>query len=256
MSNLLRAELVKIRKSKSLKVMIGIIFGFAMFSALIYSTIDNKTDGALSFVVDGRSIFTSSFSFSNNVGIVIPIVLIMYLCVEFSNGTVRNKIIAGNSKSKIYLVNFIVVTALGALYVILNAILSFLIAVIFFDYGKAINGAEVVHILKVTLLGCLMYISLFSFVTLLAMIIKKTGVSVVLYLLFVIVVSVFQIVHQLEMGGVLEFIFKVSPLGQMIVIMKDSISGMDIVKSLINNVVITGMIGTLGTVLFQKIDLK
>lgn len=110
MGNLFKAFFFKIRKDISFRITCFIGLGFSILIPLIFFLIDL----GISFIdgnggpiehnfATGQSLLVSSWSPTQNFGLAIPINLITFTVAEFSAGTIRNKIISGYSKTKIYL---------------------------------------------------------------------------------------------------------------------------------------------------------
>ena len=109
MANLFKAFLFKLRKDLTFRVTLFIGLGLAVLMTLIYLGIDfavkalEENPSAYKFVFcTGQNLFINSLSPAQNFGIAIPINLITFTVLEFTQGTIRNKVIAGNSKTKIY----------------------------------------------------------------------------------------------------------------------------------------------------------
>ena len=109
MTNIFSAFFYKIRKDLSVRIILFIGLGFSIFIPLILFLVDvgiSKIDGGDTIehmLCTGQGLLVSSWSPTQNFGIAIPINLITFTVLEFTNGTIRNKIISGYSKTKIYL---------------------------------------------------------------------------------------------------------------------------------------------------------
>ena len=109
MKNIFSAFFYKIRKDLSVRIILFIGLGFSIFIPLILFLVDvgiSKIDGGDTIehmLCTGQGLLVSSWSPTQNFGIAIPINLITFTVLEFTNGTIRNKIISGYSKTKIYL---------------------------------------------------------------------------------------------------------------------------------------------------------
>ena len=134
MFNILRASLFKLFRDRTFQVtaIIGVVL--AGFMALV---------GVLSKTLTGEGTFLSSFSLANGFGLTVPINLIVFTVGEFTYGTVRNKIIAGFSKGKIYAGLFLTGLVFTFILVTLYVGASLIIATSIggFDGGK-IGGAN------------------------------------------------------------------------------------------------------------------
>lgn len=105
MRNLMRAFFFKLFRDWTFRITLFIGLGLAVFLTLIYWAIDHGFGSAAEdgLFCTGENLLISSLSPAQNFGIAVPINLISFTVLEFTHGTIRNKIIAGNSKGKIYL---------------------------------------------------------------------------------------------------------------------------------------------------------
>ncbi len=141
MSSLLKADFRRIRKDKLLLIMGILAVAFAVVIPLIYAAIfrglaslDEMTASMLSGLITGKSQFFASFSMSGNLGLIAPVLLAIALCKDFSFGTIRNKIIAGKSRSAIFFSLFITCATALVGVMLLHAFLTLGVSLIFFDY--------------------------------------------------------------------------------------------------------------------------
>ena len=109
MGNIFKAFLFKLKKDLSFRI-IGIIgLALAVILPTILFLIDlgisqiNGDGKIIHMLCTGQSLLVSSWSPTQNFGLAIPITLITLTVLEFTNGTIRNKVISGYSKTKIYL---------------------------------------------------------------------------------------------------------------------------------------------------------
>ena len=109
MGNIFKAFLFKLKKDLSFRI-IGIIgLALAVILPTILFLIDlgisqiNGDGKIIHMLCTGQSLLVSSWSPTQNFGLAIPITLITLTVLEFTNGTIRNKVISGYSKTKTYL---------------------------------------------------------------------------------------------------------------------------------------------------------
>ena len=62
----------------------------------------------------GKFVFVSSLSVTNNLGLILSVLIGILVCRDFLSGTVRNKIIAGRNRLQIYLSLLISAVSAGA----------------------------------------------------------------------------------------------------------------------------------------------
>lgn len=137
MSKLIKSSFYKLIRDWTFKVTLIIGVALAVFMCLIYLGIDiisgEGTTKCVGEMCYGYSFYTSSLSPTQNFGLTVPINLIIFTIGEFSCGTIRNKIIAGNKKTSIYL--SLIIT--GAIFTISLMTIYFLLSV---GLSTAIGG--------------------------------------------------------------------------------------------------------------------
>lgn len=138
MINLLKADFNRVLKDKLLLVMGILAVVFAVVTPLLYVLIFSGAgiadDPMITGMVSAKAQFFSSFSIGNNLGLIAPVLLIIVLCKDFSFGTIRNKVIAGRSRSSIFISLFIVCFAVLLAVMLLHAFLTLSVCLVFFDY--------------------------------------------------------------------------------------------------------------------------
>ena len=100
MGNLFKAFLFKLRHDLTFKITLIIAVAVAFFMTFLYVILGNILEQKM---VSGEMMLVSSLSPAQNFGLAIPINLVTFTVLEFTQGSIRNKIIAGHSKAKIYL---------------------------------------------------------------------------------------------------------------------------------------------------------
>lgn len=138
MFNLIKASLFKLFRDRTFQV--TAIIG-AVLAALII--LINLGIGSLK----GESLFLSVANPGSNFGLTIPINLIVFTVGEFTYGTVRNKIIAGLSKAKIYCGLFI--TGLVFTFILMGAYVAIIVGI-----SSAVGGFNADIIGGAKFVGC------------------------------------------------------------------------------------------------------
>ena len=103
MSKLIKSSLYKLVRDWTFRITLIVGAALAVFMCLIYLGIDLIGTERIGGMCNGYQFYTSSLSPTQNFGLTVPINLIVFTIGEFNCGTIRNKIIAGNKKSLIYL---------------------------------------------------------------------------------------------------------------------------------------------------------
>lgn len=103
MSKLIKSSLYKLIRDWTFRITLIVGAALSVFMCLIYAGIDKIGTGTIGEMCNGYQFYTSSLSPTQNFGLTVPINLIVFTIGEFNCGTIRNKIIAGNKKSLIYI---------------------------------------------------------------------------------------------------------------------------------------------------------
>lgn len=176
MNRLLSANFIRLKKNKLFWA--GIVFMF-MFAVFMIST-RYRQHTLFDFEVSLNSVL---FGYTLPLGMIIAVFSSIFLGTEYSDGTIRNKIVIGHSRMNIYFANLITNITVSFLFC-----LSFLLAVVV--VGIPLLGFAVVDtivILELFAGTLLLSIAFCSIFTMIAMICgDKTKVAVI-SILFVVV---------------------------------------------------------------------
>ena len=192
MSKLLRADFFRILKSKltiiSLAlaaglpiVVFGAMFGFDAFLQAIGGT--ELTDLGVA-----RSLIGSSYSLSNNIGIVIPIFSAIFVCFDVSQGTLRNKLITGSSRIQVYLSHLI--TSIVYCVVIINIYFAFNFIYLCLFFGAGSLGTDAaIYMLQLFVCGTLTFVFIASIATFFSLALKSVAPAIIFTIILGIALS-------------------------------------------------------------------
>lgn len=198
MGQLFRFEFRKLFRQKSFYicgcVLIGLILLTAVTLNMIYSlsqgnmeaggvTVSASDDG---FLYTGIYMLVGAVS-SSNFTIVLAVFLSLFVCSDYTNGTLKNIIARGYSRTRIYAVKYMVSLAATTFYTIVCWLTGFLAGTAFWEVGS-LSGTtgDLVTTLLLQLLGNFAYTSLFF---LIAVLFKKTGGSIAVGIIGPLVLS-------------------------------------------------------------------
>lgn len=204
MINLLKADLFRLRKSKTFKIsmliMLLLVVGFSFlyfmeedFLVINGTFRDNRMYGFyIGQVRENRSylnFFRSSLGLTIFTCLTMLFIITDFTISKYSNGILKNTVSYGHNKYKIYLSNmisiYIGVCIIALSYIVLSmAIISFL-----FFPGYIISKDELCIMLKVTITLLIILASMVSFYTLIATIVKSKALVATLGALFIILIS-------------------------------------------------------------------
>ena len=203
MKNLLKTDFKRILKDKLLIVMGILAVVFAVITPLLYavlfSNIGIEDDPMISAYISGKAQFFGTFSLGNNLGLIAPVLLAIALCKDFSFGTIRNKIIAGKSRSAIFMSLFATCATVFVSIMLLQAFVTLGISLIFFDYQPtAFTISDFWYFIESLGLELLVLLWVAALLSYLCANMKNVGLVIVLYIaisfILVIAGSIVQVV--------------------------------------------------------------
>lgn len=202
MRGLLKADITRMRKDKLVLIVCILALIFAAMTPVLYAVLFSslQIDDILmvSGLITGKSQFFGAFSIGNNLGLIAPVLLAIALCKDFSYGTVRNKIIAGKSRTKIFLSLFATCSVMLVAVMMLYAFATLSVSLIFFEYQTtAFTLADFWYFLVSLALELLVLLWVAALLSCLCACMRNVGLVIVLYiaisLVLVIAGSVVQV---------------------------------------------------------------
>jgi len=259
MINLLKADFYKLLKTKMGYILLIVCAALSLLMLGIYGLakyVSLSVDD-MPLVIAGRAIMFSSFSLSSNIGIIIPIFVGIFTLTDIRHGTIRNKILFGESRTKIYLSHLIVSITLSLVAAILSFIILAIGSLILFGYGAPFEGEEIANFFRCLIIGILSFIYVATISTFFALITKSTPMTVLLTLAVTlglpIIISLFALV-QVESY---KYIFYLIPsFASSVVSNGGEISVEIFIYGLCSLIFFSALNIFLGIILFKKIDIK
>ena len=210
MLDLLKASFFKLKKDLTLRITLIIGLALAIFLSILYFFLDSMILTGYHASATGQNMLLNSFSPAQNFGIAIPINLIIFTILEFNQGTIRNKVVVGNSKLKIYMslliTGLIFTFALLLSYAGLSTILGCIFGRGFFPNYHGSENAEWInitikeatvsgeYIAKFVTGGLLTYVTLTSYVIFCGTLLRNVGPSIPLVLVPTILLVMIPII--------------------------------------------------------------
>ena len=180
MSKLLRANFLRLRKDK--------YFWIGMIAMILYGVIDSVGQYRNLNVYDMSVTFDTVFFASHIIiGMLIAAFVSLYVGTEYSDGTIRNKLMVGCNRRDIYLSNFITCAAAGAFMNFAYMFTACITGIPLFGFFEMEWQKAVVYVLD----GLLMVIALTAIFSMLSMlnqnkalvaIISMVGIFALLFL--------------------------------------------------------------------------
>lgn len=189
MRELLITDIRRIIKDKLFLVscILGVIF--AISTPLLYKGLSlllgmgGMENDLLGTFTNAKSMFFTSFALGSNFGFVLPILLAIVICKDFSYGTIRNKIICGKSRTKIFLSMFLASTIVSCALMLLHALLTLGASLLFFSYqSEPITSDTIGYALLSIVFALLIYVFVSAIVCFLSVSMKNAGVTTIVYI--------------------------------------------------------------------------
>ena len=201
MGRLLKAFFFKISKDIAFRVVLFIGIGLALLMTGLYFLMDmavgsfGADEGIGVKFLTGPNMLLTSLSPVDNYGLAIPIMLITFVCLEFSQGSIRNKIIAGHSKFEIYgslmlsglILTFTLLTTYVGLCTLMGTIFG---GFNLDDPTMSLTSITTLTILEMLLFTVMVYTSITAFTIFFASIIRSVGPCIPIIIISLMVLSV------------------------------------------------------------------
>ncbi len=201
MFSLLKIDLKRVLKDKLFLVLIILAGVFAVITPLLYEMmfVLLEAEEFAGMMIDGKTIFFSSFSAGNNLGLIAPVLIMIVLCKDFSYGTIRNKIISGNKRAQIFVSLFITCFVITWGIVLVHALLSLGVSLLFFDYQSTpFTTADFNYLISSLAIQMLIWFFICAIMALFIVLMKNAGLAIVSYVavmfVFTIIGAIFQTV--------------------------------------------------------------
>lgn len=259
MNNLLKANFYKLLKDKSTYILAGVSVIISLVAIVIYKVAGSvAVDGiVVSDLANGKTLFLSGIQLGQNAGMLLPLGVAMFIGKEFSQNTIRNKVVIGYSKTKIYLANLIMSVTISAILYLVYELVVFAVGIPMFGWGETFVFGEFMRQLINSLL---ILITLSAVITMISMLSRNLTAAILISMLGVVMVSaILSGVYMIPMAdgakSVMEVIMKTTFLGQSALIAtENSVSFM--IWVIVSSIIVTAGVTVLGCRLFEKLDLK
>ena len=275
MGNLFKAFLFKLKRDLTFRITLFIGLGFAILMTLIYFFIDmalvnnpHLPEGIK--LCTGSNLLITSFSPTQNYGLVVPVNLVSFTVLEFTQGTIRNKIIAGNSKAKIYVSLFVSGIVFTILLMGSYALLCLGLGSIFGGFdpngmtmaGIGFGKMSVDYIWKMIVMSLAIYIFISSMTIFFATLFRNIGPCIPVVILIIIALYMIASLLPELVEESIDVLRIVDPLYGLNAASIDSstqslhIENVDFIACIINNLVLSISFFVGGIIIFKHRDVK
>lgn len=256
MLNLLRANLYRAKKDKVLYICLILIFLMVITDCLFGLVTHNFADmEAFASIYNGKTMFTRSFDPTTNMGILIPIFAYVIMNRDYTHGTIRNKIICGYKKTSLYLSYYITTLILGIGLVLTNMFLNLSLGSLFLGFGAELNGDELNNIIKVVLLGTLVFSVFLTISHFIMHLLKSFGyIGYFISLFFIIGLTALEFIF--ADSQIIDLIVDCNPIRQIRYIYTGFLDTNKVVTMILSSFAYITTLNIVGLCIFNKSDLK
>ena len=281
MLSLFKAFLFRLVRDMTFRITVIIGVGLALLMTGLYGLLGYISEGSIAMLT-GENMLVGSLSPAQNFGIAIPVNLISFTVIEFMHGTIRNKIIAGNSKGKIYASLFLSGLVFSILLIVMYASLCFLLGTIFGGFhpdngsGGLLGGTSFnsTYLIRMVIAGLMSYVSITSLAVLFSTLFRNIGGTIPIVILSIFGCYLISLLPSMigslsdngDLKVFLDVLRIVNPLyaisAQEMSIDPDTgktslvMSDLTFISTIINNLVYAALFFVAGLFIFKKRDVK
>ena len=190
MSRLLKADIYRVLKSRLSLIALILAVAFPLLIVLLYAGMQAlagfEADAGEDLLFNANSIIGSVYSVTNNIGLVIPAFAGILACTDYTNGTLRNKVIAGNRRSAIYCSHLIVSILFSVVVITIYAAVTTGLTLLIFPFNRDPSQDLGREILYFVTYGTMTFVFMATVSTLLAMTTRNIAPT----LIFTIVLAI------------------------------------------------------------------
>lgn len=186
MYKLLNASFYRLRKNKIFLGLVILTIIIAVF--MLVSEYLNNIKYSSVFGISSNTTDILLTNFINIIGFFIAIFTSLFVGAEYSDGTIRNKIVAGHSRKNIYLSNLIVSIIVGLILEFIYLIIISIVAIPLFG-SIQMTFSQFAFILLDMIMIIIAYSSIFNFIALICSNITISTVSSLLLILIMFVID-------------------------------------------------------------------
>ena len=262
MKKLLAANFYCLRKSKLALVLLIIAVVLPLFMSLLYVGLKvladyASTEGSIPFTMNAKVIIADSFSISGNMGLIMPIFTGIIVGSDLANGTLRNKIIVGHSKTKIYFSHLISSIVFHLFIGIVYAAFMAGFALIFFRYGQDIDGKEIVNLIYFYVTGLLAYVFIASLVSAFALNFKSPAATILITILVCMAFGLgASLIGLVDYSNYKYLVYLIPSFANGRFTSRDGIETVVFIEGIISYVILIAAFVTTGAIIFNKKDIK
>lgn len=273
MLSLLKADLFRIFKGKLARIGLIIAAALPIVVVLLYYAVESSMNAMVEgeditlSLFSSSSLIKSAFSVSDNIGLVIVIFSVIFVSLDIVNGTLRNKVIAGHSRTSIYCSHLLASIIYNLIMIAIYASITIVLTLVLFKRSEPMPADELKGLIYSIIIGLATYVFIATVTTFLALILGSIAPSIILTVAYTMVIAfltmlfffVFQmgIVEDTEKFEPLKYVLYFIPLfanGSTLTVAE--VDSTVFIEGMISYLVFGGLNVFLGLLAFNKKDLK
>lgn len=268
MINLLKADFFRLLKHKITLVSLIIALALPLIMAGLYAALKaflidiggEESADVFNIAMNGGTLMLSTFSLTNNLGLVLPVFLVIGIMSDISSGTIRNKIILGYKRYQIFASHFITAFIYALAIMVVYAAFSALWGIIFLGAPELTSEGQLSY-LYYYVLGLLGLAIVAALASCLSLSTLNSAGSIIITLAITIVVGFLASILMTFLNGpdiadYVKHIIRFIPSYVNSYASMDNITTIMFLEGLGGIAIFTAIPYALGTYLFSKRDLK
>ncbi len=263
MIRLIKSDFYRLIKTKVTYISLAIAFVLPLIMAGLYAGLialitegDEEAASIFGELINARTLINSTFSLTNNFGIVLPVFSVIIIMSDISNGTIRNKIMIGFKRHEIFASHFITTFIYCLVTMGVYAGMTILWSNVILQ-TKDLTSAEVISYLYFFILGFLSLAVIVGIGCCLSLATLNSAGSIIITLVITIILGfVASLLSSFDFPEVTEHILRFIPYVVISMASYKEITLIMFLEALGGILIFSGLLYGLGTYIFIRRDLK
>ena len=263
MIRLIRSDFYRLLKTKITYISLAIAFVLPVIMAGLYAGLialltegDEEAAEMLGLMINARTLINTTFSLTNNFGIVLPVFSVIIIMSDISNGTIRNKIMIGYKRHEIFASHFITTFVYCLVTMGVYAGMTLLWSNVILNTTD-LTSSEVVSYIYFYVLGFLSLAVIVGIGCCLSLATLNSAGSIIITLVITIILGfVASILSGFDFPEVTEHILRFIPYVVISIVSYKEITLVMFLEGLGGILIFAGLLYGLGTYIFIRRDLK
>jgi len=256
MTNLLKANIYKLLKSKAFYILFGLNLLFVLLTIIVMKL---SVSSGMGMNLSDNAFIETMILMNIGCNFLSVLAIVLFLGNEYKNGAIRNKIIIGKNRTELYLANAITGIIIGSVIFLSGMLEIIVLGLIFFGMGSLSIGNLFLYLLE-GLLFSIVFSSLYSFIAIISNRANRAILfGIIVYFSLEILVSILSGLSLINntFEKVINIIYKIIPDGQVSLMLNtDKMTTFLYVLFATTSLIYTALFTFLGLKIFKKMDIK